>query len=129
MGGGVTSSSRLVLALQRGVVRSSRSPLGRIWALAYRLMARAVCAYVARGQRNATRYVRGSVAAGDFVPGISDVDTVVVFPDGPSAEAACRRARLRWERLRRLAPSLGLVLDGPIAFTRTELRQLAATGS
>jgi hypothetical protein len=127
MGAGVTSRARLVLALHRGMVRSNRTPLRRIWALAYRLMAWAVCAYVARGEGGAATYLRGSVAVGDFVPGLSDVDTVVVFADGPGAEAVCRRARLRWERLSRLAPSLGLVLDGPIAFTQTELRELAAT--
>ena len=64
--------------MQRLLLASGR---GR---LLYEAVARALGAYLVRGML-ASAYVRGSVAARDVVPGLSDVDLLVVVDGDPAA--------------------------------------------
>jgi hypothetical protein len=90
------------------------------------LIALAGAAYLLRGQRGGEAYGRGSFESDDFVPGLSDVDLVVVFapdPTGPGVAGA--RVRARWERLRRAFPKIDLVLDYPRIYEDHELDEAA----
>jgi hypothetical protein len=128
MGAGLTSRARLVLAIHRLVLRTGRTRLRWVWTLAYRAMARVLVAYVSRGERRAAVYIRGSAFEKDFLPGVSDVDTTIVFADNPARPGASGDlARLRWERLSRAVPAVNLVLDGPMVFAEGDLRELAGT--
>src|SRR3954453_20741160 len=89
----------IALALHRLLLRTALSPAGRFWTLAYRLTALAVAAHLLRGQRGGEAYGRGSFESDDFLPGLSDVDLVVVFaPDPAGPGVAGARVRARWER-------------------------------
>jgi hypothetical protein len=129
MGGGLTSRSRIVLTVHRLVLRTGRTPLGRLLALVYRGLARALTAYVTWGEREAAAYIRGSVGIGDFLPGLSDVDTAIVFADDSGSGDPCERARRRWERISRVFPPIGLLLDGPMIYGEADLRDLAGTSA
>jgi hypothetical protein len=130
MGAGVTSRSRVVLAVHRFVLRTGRTRLRAVWTLAYRGMARVLVAYLTRGERGAAVYIRGSAFEGDFLPGLSDVDTAIVFAENPACPgAAGERARRRWDRLSRAVPPLTLLMDGPMVFEEGDLRELAGTSA
>jgi hypothetical protein len=125
MGGGLTSHSRIVLAGQRLILRTARTPLGRVWAMFQMGLARLVRSYVARGaETKPAWYLRGSVDTGDFLPGLSDLDTALVFGD-PGARQACERATGRWQLLSHRLPAIGLLLDGPMVYPEADLRDLA----
>jgi hypothetical protein len=97
----------------------------RFWRSVYWALARAVTAYVSRGESGAAAYVRGGVGTDDFLSGLSDVDTVVVLdqdPAGPGVAAA--RARRRWKRLHRALPVTELLVEGPMVFEEPALRDL-----
>ena len=128
MGAGVTSRSGVVLAVHRLVLRTGRGRLRWVWMLVYRGMARVLVAYVSRGERRAAVYLRGSAFENDFLPGLSDVDTTIVFADnGSRPGAAADRARRRWDRLARVVPPVSLLLDGPMVFEERDLRDLVGT--
>lgn len=81
-------------------------------------------AYLARGERGAAAYVRGSLAARDALPGLSDVDVAVVLqadPGGPGLAAA--RATARWLRVRRAFALTDVLLDYPLILEHDELRE------
>src|SRR4051794_33203715 len=122
MGAGPTSRSRAVLALQRRALRTAGWPM---WEAIYDGLARAATAYVARPGRGASRYVKGGAASGDLVPAVSDVDTVVVLPDGADARAA----RRRWRRLARRLPLVALLVDRPFVYEERELPELAGAAA
>src|SRR5207248_1261142 len=87
----VTSRSRAILAVHRLLLRTAPTPAGRLWALAYRVLARAGAAYLLRGQTGGVVYVRGSFESEDLLPGLSDIDLVVVLapdPAGPGVAGA-----------------------------------------
>jgi hypothetical protein len=117
------------LAIQRLALRSGRARLGRrLWALAFRLLARTAGAYLTRGEPGASVYVRGG-AGEDFLPGLSDIDLAVVLAGDPGGPGTAReRAARRWERLRRL-PAASLVLDWPRIYEEAELRNLAGASA
>lgn len=127
MGASPTSSSPVVHAIQRMILRTARTPLGRLSALAYRATARAVTAYLTWGDREAAVYVRGGVATGDFLPGVSDVDTTIVFAWDPAAAEA--RARRRWRRLIRAVPATELLVETPMVFEGAALDELAGASA
>ncbi len=97
--------------VQRVMLRTARTPLGRVWALAYAATIRALAAYLARRRPGAAVYVCGSLGTGEPAYGVSDIDIVVTVPDGePSGDE--RAAVLeRWSRLTRRLPVLDALVD------------------
>ncbi len=73
-----------MLAAQRGVVRTARGPLRPLWAAAYRLIVRSSSAYLRAGARGATVYLRGSLATGEPLYGMADVDLAIVVAAEPA---------------------------------------------
>jgi predicted nucleotidyltransferase len=122
--------SRLVHAVQRLVLNAHRTPLRRLPVFAYRAIARATGAYLTRGERDAAVYVRGGVGAGDFLPGLSDLDLAILLPDCPTAPGrAAERVKRRWERLSRALPVLGRLVDLPRVHEDAELEQLVKSSA
>jgi Nucleotidyltransferase domain len=119
-------SNPLVLAVHRVLLRTARTPLARIWGLAYRLTARIYAAYLLRGGRGSA-YLRGSIGTGDWLPGLADVDIAVVLErDSAGPGVAAADAAERWQALRRRIPAADLVLDYPLLVERDQLDWLAA---
>lgn len=101
-----------------------------MWTLAYWAIARLGTAYLARGERGAASYARGSFPGDDFLPGLSDVDLALVVPHDPARPGAGHAlARERWQRLRRAVPLTGIVLDYPRIYDDAELRDLAGASA
>src|SRR4051812_34949299 len=93
-----------------------------VWRLAYRAAARGYGAYVTRGEPGASAYVRGTLASGEALAGLADIDVDVVVE---SADAR-RRVRERFRRAQRALPVVGeLLFDWPSVFTRDELERTA----
>jgi predicted nucleotidyltransferase len=97
----------IALAGQRAAVRTARGPLRPLWALAYRLTARAAAAYIRATEPGATVYVRGSLATGEPLYGVSDIDLAIVVPAefGRPGQPR-RRIHDRWRALARRLPPL-----------------------
>jgi hypothetical protein len=91
--------------------------------VAYRAIARAGSVYLTRAEPGATVYGRAGFGAGDFLPGLSDIDLVVVLPRGRAGE----RVSQRWQRLRRKLPASEFLLDWPRVYEEEELAQLAGS--
>lgn len=111
--------------MQLFILRTGQGPLGVVWAFAYRLWARLFLFQLLRGEREVSAYRR---APGDsFIPGLSDVDLMVVVardggPSGSTVERIRRRARrLRLSSLHRRVP----IIDDPLVLAESELRELA----
>lgn len=119
---------RILVALQRLVLRTGRTPVRRLWALLYEAVARAASAYLTRGETGAATYVRGG-DEDDFLPGLSDVDLAIVLQEDPRGPGvAGERVRRRWARLDAL-PLNDLVLDWPRIHEEPELRDLGRTSA
>jgi Nucleotidyltransferase domain len=117
--------SRFALIVHRLLVRTSRTSLATLWAWAYRLVARLAAAYIVRGEREPTAYVRGSLRTGDFLPGLSDVDLAIVLAEDAAGPGIAReRVSGRWARLRRALPLTDLILDYPRIHEEGELADL-----
>src|SRR3954454_2715168 len=113
---------RAVREIQRLVLRSDRGPMQAVWRLAYRAAARGYAAYVTRGEPGASAYVRGTLASGEAIAGLADIDVEVVVE---SADAR-PRVRERFRRVRHALPVVGdLLFDWPNVFTRDELERAA----
>jgi hypothetical protein len=126
----LSTRSRAILLLHRALLRTARAPFDRLWAFAYRLVARAWIAYLARGERDVSAYVRGSIGVGDVVPGLSDVDVALVLSEDRAGAALAReRARTRWMRLRRAFPPTDLLLDYPVILEERELAEVAGSSA
>ena len=126
----VTSRSWIVVAVHKLLLRTARTPVGWLWALVHRLIARAGAAYLLWGNKGGEAYTRGSLDSVDFLAGLSDIDLVVVLaPDRGGPGVAEARARARWERLRRAFPAVDLVLDHPRIYERPGLDQVAGSSS
>ena len=74
------------------VLRTSRGPLGPLWMALHGALTKALCRFLAR-PAGAAVYIRGSFADGEAVPGLSDIDLIVVTPDRELVER-------RWARVR-----------------------------
>ena len=94
---------RPALLFQRLVVASDRGPARALWRLAYELVARASARLLTLGYREATAYVRGSMAQGDSLHGVSDIDVILVV-EGERANPGLDRLRVwrRWQKARRV---------------------------
>ncbi len=96
------------LLIRRIVLRTGATPLRSVWGLAYRLAAHGIASALARACPGVAVYLKGSLAGGHSIPGLSDIDLVVV--SAPADEPGLEGARRRWQRLIRLFPPLaGLV--------------------
>jgi hypothetical protein len=95
-----------------------------VWTAVHRAIAAAAIAYVRRGDPRLTVYRRGSFARGDVVPGLSDVDLVMVGERGPSADPVATAER-RWGRVTRALPGLGRRISIDL-YEASELRKLSA---
>ncbi len=112
--------------LRRAMLRSGRGPLGRLWSAAYRLTARAVAAYLRRGHPGSAAFARGSLAEGDPLYGVSDIDLVVVVPTRPGRPGEAREAvRRRFERLCAAIPPLRLLVYVAV-YEEADLRRAVA---
>ncbi len=101
-------AGHISLLIRRIVLRTGATPLRSVWVFAYRVTARSIAAALSRACPGAAVYLKGSLAVGRSIPGLSDIDLVVVAP--PGDERALAGARARWQRLVRLFPPLaGLV--------------------
>lgn len=93
-------------------------------------MARAWAAYLARRERDASAYVRGSIAAGDVLPGLSDVDVALVLAEDEAGPGRAReRVAARWTRLRRAFRLTDLLLDYPLMLEEPELREVVSSSA
>jgi hypothetical protein len=114
----------------RLALRSHRPPLVGAWARLSRLVARAAGALVTRGEPDASVYARGGIGRGDFVPGLSDIDVVVVVANDPAgAGRASERVRRAWHRAARRAPGLARAFGEPRVVDDAELADLVATSA
>ncbi len=92
-----------VRALSRAVVQTERSALRPLWGAIYLVAARLLAAHLTRGLPRTSVHLAGSIARGEAVYGLSDLDLVVVVRGGEAqargaADAVAARRRL----LRRL---------------------------
>jgi hypothetical protein len=123
---------RLVGVLQRVMLRSDRGPMRSLWRLAYAITARCYLAYVRRGEPASAAFVYGSLAWGDeLLPGVSDIDVVVVVAPDPAARGVAReRVRRRCGRVRRALPVLGDILFGwPTVYEQADLADAVAAST
>jgi endoglucanase len=91
---------KAAIALRRVMVRTARSPLKPLWAALYAAIARLVAVVVAPRGSGTSVYLAGSLASGEPVYGISDIDLVAVAAD----ESESRRVRRRFDALCRAVP-------------------------
>jgi hypothetical protein len=120
-------SRKVIIVLQRVIVRTQRGPLRPVWAALYAVIMRAVAAYLCHGQRGAAAYVARTLAIDEPVYGVSDIDLIVVVPGDRLREEQRKRLRRRWQRLCRAVPFLGELLLPDVAFYEdAELREATA---
>jgi len=126
----LASRSPFTFTLQRAVLRTSDTRLRRLWILLYRLSARLFAVWLLWREWRATAYV--VIDEEDFLPGLSDMDLVVVLRDGGrySADAAARRVRQRATHLRgrRLLKEFPII-DGPRIYAQDELGDLVGSSA
>jgi hypothetical protein len=122
--------SRLLRLAQRLVLWTARGPFLHIWAAVYRGFARASAAYLTRGEKDVTAYARAGLGKGDFLPGLSDIDLVlVVAPDPAGPGVAAERVRQRWWRTQRALKSTYLLLDLPRIYDEGDLSLLVGANT
>jgi hypothetical protein len=107
--------------VQRLLARTGRGPLGYAWSAVYAIVARLAGRYLAGGTEHASVYVRGSARSADLVPGVSDIDLVILLDGGTADPASVQRRR---ERLARRVPVFAQLVDRPLACRVDELRRL-----
>jgi hypothetical protein len=94
--------------ISRLVLRTEQGPLRRLWRLLYAAATRLVATALCAREPGAGVFVRRTMAAGDPVYGLSDVDLVVVVAgDSTRPGAARERVWQRWRGLRARFPPLG----------------------
>ncbi len=113
---------RILLPAYRLLLRTGRTPLRRVWLAGYRLAAWLAATYLMHGERGDATYLRAGLASGDFVPGLSDIDLLLVCDPDPGAPgAAARRIHARHQRLTTASRAVELLLDRPLVFEADEL--------
>lgn len=102
-----------------------RGPGRRLLRFIYEATARGYGSYARRGETHAATYVRGTLASGELLPGLADVDVIILLPPDPTG-AARARVRRHFARAARMAPGIiDLVFDGPMVYDETGLEQVA----
>lgn len=118
----------LVPALQRAIAWTDRGAARGLWRLVYAGAARAFAGNAIRGERGASAYVRGTLASGEAIAGLADVDVEVVLPADADLAAARQRVRRRFERGKRALPAVGgLLFDWPAVHDERGLAEAAAS--
>jgi hypothetical protein len=102
------------------VLRSAETPLRGVWVLGYRVVARLSAAFFTRGIPDPSVYLRGGAAGNELVPGMSDIDLVVVAPHG------IERARRRWDALLLRFEWVDRLIDRPHTFDTGELAAVSS---
>jgi hypothetical protein len=111
------------------VLLSSETPLRALWTLMYRIAARVFVVCLLWRELRAAAYM--TVEGPDFLPGLSDVDLVVVLRDGRRApdEAALRirqrAGRMRGRKLLQRFP----IIDDLRVFEQSQLRDLVGASA
>jgi hypothetical protein len=111
------------------VLLSSETPVRAVWALMYRIAARVFVVCLLWRELRATAYME--LEGPDFLPGLSDVDLVVVLRDGRRApdEAALRirqrAGRMRGRKLLRQFP----IIDDLRVYEQSQLRDLVGASA
>ena len=118
--------SRMTVALAPRIadfmLRTSRSVLRPVWALAHHGVMHAIAAYILRGERDASVYVKGSFASGDPLYGVSDIDLITVAQRDPIQPGRSReRVRKRWLQLCDRIPVLSLLIPHFWVYENTDL--------
>lgn len=122
MGLGATSRSGVVLAVHRAALRTSATPLRRLWAALYAGAAWVFARWLVHGV-GGSAYVRGSAGAGEVLPGLSDIDVAVLVGD----RRAAARVDARWRRLAKAVPFAQLLFDRPEIVERRRLGGLSGS--
>jgi predicted nucleotidyltransferase len=113
---------------QRLVLRTARGPLRPVWLGAFERLIRLVSREVTAGEPDVSVYVRGGFGTGDVVPGLSDVDLVVVVAEDPAGpRVAHDRVRARYDRLRARVPLAGRIVGHFFVFEERDLAAAAGT--
>jgi hypothetical protein len=82
------------------------------------------------GEDAASVYSSGRPAGNDFVPGLSDIDLIVVLGGRREHPDVARcRVRRRWDRFGRAIPPLALIVDVPRVYQDTELGELVGSSA
>jgi hypothetical protein len=97
---------RAAFVMRGFVLRTARSPLRPLWAALYELTARGVALIVAPRRSRTSVYLTGSLAFGEPIYGLSDIDLVAVSVN----EGEARRVRRRYDALCRVLPPLRKLL-------------------
>jgi hypothetical protein len=118
--GGILShpATKLTYGLGRAALRTERGPLRPLWRLAYAAALRGM-ARLLRASPGDAVYLRGSVAEGDHVYGLSDLDLYAVVSDRARIEA-------RLSRFERVAPTLAKFAHASV-YDDAELRDAATS--
>jgi hypothetical protein len=78
--------------------------------------------YLTRTELNPSCYVRSTFGGNDFLPGLSDVDVVIVLAEDPAGGGVAReRVTRRWQRLRNALPATDLFLCYPRIYEGADL--------
>ncbi|MFN8187327.1 MAG: hypothetical protein U0R69_09625 [Gaiellales bacterium] len=111
--------------LRRLLVRCGGGVLRPVLVSCYGLVARGIGAYLRRGNAKAAVYATSSLATGELLPGVSDLDLAVVVPTAGPPGTARRALESRRDRLLRRVPGLARVAwvavyeDGELARAQT----------
>lgn len=109
------------------MLRTGRGPLRPLWAGLYEAALRGVAAYLRRASPDAAVYVCRSLAVGEPVYGLSDIDVVVVVPGDPARpEAEHKRLKQRWQSLCRKLQLFGELFPDTAFYEDFELREAAS---
>ncbi len=113
-------------SLRRFMVRTDRGPLRPLWRFAHEGLARWVAAYLRRGDKAMSAYLRGSLGAGEPIYGLSDIDLAFVAADEATRDTE-RDVKRRWHQLRRRLPSdsAGLI-DSPEVYREADVHAWSA---
>jgi hypothetical protein len=117
--------------LAQGVVlRTSLGPLRTVWLGAFERVIAFLSREVTAGESDASAYVRGGFGAGDVLPGLSDIDMVVVVAEDPAGpRRAHDRIRARYDRLRARLPLAGRILGHFFVFEARVLGRAAGANA
>jgi hypothetical protein len=113
----------------RAVLATGRGPGRALWTAAGKGLARVAGSRAAAGVPGASVYTRGGLGRGDFVPGLSDVDVIVVTPDGAGRGTEAERVRARWRRAEARHPSVYAIFGEPRIHDEAELADLVAASA
>lgn len=84
----------------------------------YESLGRGYAAHVRRTAPGTAAYLRGTLASGDAIFGLSDVDLGFILPPDPTG-AARRRVRDSYEHAKRRRPLLGRVIEPPVIYEQS----------